>query len=104
MDERLFLEALSAGVPLVALPVTNEQPGIAARVAWVGAGEAITLSRASPERLCALITRVRADPSYRVAAERARDAIQGAGGAPRAAELVEQHLGVGAGFQRSVIE
>ena len=86
------LDALSAGVPMVAMPVTNEQPGIAARIAWVGAGEAITLKRATPERLRSLVVRVRKDPSYRSAAERIRDSIQGSGGAPLAAEIIEQSL------------
>ncbi len=29
------------GVPLVSIPITNEQPGIAARVAWTGTGEVV---------------------------------------------------------------
>ncbi|MEO0376017.1 MAG: glycosyltransferase, partial [Cyanobacteria bacterium P01_A01_bin.17] len=32
------LESLSNGVPMVAIPITNDQPGVAARVAWSGAG------------------------------------------------------------------
>jgi MGT family glycosyltransferase len=90
------LDALGTGVPVVAIPVTNEQPGIAARLAWVGAGEAITLERASAERLHALMVRVRSAPSYRAAAARIGDAIRAAGGAPRGAQLVEQGLGLGA--------
>lgn len=89
------LDALSTGVPMVAIPVTNEQPGIAARVAWVGAGETITLARATPRRLRALVSRVLADPSYTAAARRVRDAIQVGGGAPRAAEIIEQSWGRG---------
>jgi UDP:flavonoid glycosyltransferase YjiC (YdhE family) len=37
------LESLAEGVPLVALPVTNDQPGVGARVAWSGTGKAIPL-------------------------------------------------------------
>lgn len=90
------LDALSAGVPMVAVPVTNEQPGIAARVAWVGAGAALPLKRATPERLRSLVGRVRQDPAYRSAAERVRESIQAGGGAPRAAEIIEQSLALGA--------
>jgi UDP:flavonoid glycosyltransferase YjiC (YdhE family) len=32
------LEALTYGVPLVAIPITNDQPGIAARIAHSGNG------------------------------------------------------------------
>lgn len=91
------LEALSAGLPMVAIPVTNDQPGIAARVAWVGAGEAIPHKDVTLQSLRAAVIRVRSNPSYRAAAERVRDAIQAAGGAPRAAELIEQRLGLGMG-------
>ncbi|MET1085208.1 MAG: nucleotide disphospho-sugar-binding domain-containing protein, partial [Burkholderiales bacterium] len=86
------LDALSAGVPMVAIPVTNEQPGIAARIAWAGAGEAITLKQATPDRLCSLIRKVGQDPAYRSAAERIRDSMQSSGGAPRAAEIIERSL------------
>jgi zeaxanthin glucosyltransferase len=90
------LDALATGVPMVAVPVTNEQPGIAARVAWVGVGEAITLKHVTTQALRAAVIRVRSDPSYHAAAERFRGSIQASGGAPRAAEMVEQSLGLDA--------
>ncbi|HMS85819.1 MAG TPA: glycosyltransferase [Nitrospira sp.] len=86
------LDAMATGTPLVALPVTNEQPGIAARVAWIGAGEVVANQQVTPQALRAAVVRVRSTRSYRAAAERVRDAIQVAGGAPRAAELIEQRL------------
>jgi zeaxanthin glucosyltransferase len=89
------LDALSSGIPMVAIPVTNEQPGIAARIAWLGAGETLMLSRATPKRLRSVISRVLSDPSYAAAARRIRDSIQVGGGAPRAAEMIEQSLGLG---------
>lgn len=89
------LDALSTGVPMVAVPVTNEQPGIAARVAWVGAGETLTLPRATPQRLRALVSRVLSDSSYTTAAQRVCNSIQAGGGAPRAAEIIEQSLDLG---------
>jgi UDP:flavonoid glycosyltransferase YjiC (YdhE family) len=33
--------SLSAGVPLIAIPITNEQPGIATRIVRTGAGEMV---------------------------------------------------------------
>ena len=88
------LDALATGIPLVALPITNEQPGIAARVAWIGVGEAIADKQVSPQALRAAVIRVQSNQAYRVAAERVRDAIQASGGAPHAAELIEQSLGL----------
>ncbi len=89
------LDAMTTGTPLVAIPVTNEQPGIAARVAWIGAGEVIAHQHVTSQALRTAIIRVRSNPSYRAAAGRVRDAIRAAGGAPRAAELIEQRLGLG---------
>jgi hypothetical protein len=71
--------ARTTGTPLVAVAFTNEQRGIAVRVAWVGAGEVIANRQVTPQVL-------------RAAAERGRDAIQVAGGALHAAELIEQRL------------
>ena len=88
------LDALATGIPLVALPITNEQPGIAARVAWIGAGETIPNKQVPPRALRAAVIRVQTNPVYRAAAERVRDVIQASGGAPRAAELIEQSLGL----------
>jgi zeaxanthin glucosyltransferase len=80
---------------MVAVPVTNEQPGIAARVAWIGAGEAIAHKSVTPQALRSAVIRVRSNPSYRASAERVRDSIQAGGGAPRAAEMIEQSFGLG---------
>jgi MGT family glycosyltransferase len=89
------LEALGAGIPMVAIPVTNDQPGTAARVTWIGAGEAIPPKQVTPQTLRAAVVRVRSGPSYRAAAERVRDTIHASGGAVRAAELIEHSLAPG---------
>ena len=89
------LDALGAGLPMVTIPVTNEQPGIAARVAWIGAGETIPSKDVTPQRLREAVVRVWSNPSYRAAADRIRHAIDMGGGASRAAELIEQSLALG---------
>jgi hypothetical protein len=42
---KTVLEALSVGMPLVAIPVTNDQRGVAVRVERTGTGEAIRCNR-----------------------------------------------------------
>jgi MGT family glycosyltransferase len=88
------LDALSAGVPMVAMPVTNEQPGIAARMSFIGAGESLKNKPLTTSNLRPLIQRVLGNPSYKEAAEKVRVSIQLAGGAPRASELLGEALGL----------
>jgi zeaxanthin glucosyltransferase len=80
--------ALSSGVPMIAIPITNEQPGIAVRMARTGAGEMLPVSKLTTARLRKLITRVLATESYRNHALRMKEAIRGAGGITRAADIV----------------
>jgi len=89
------LESLTNGVPMVAIPIANDQPGIAARIAWTGAGEVVPLSRLSVPRLRAAIQRVLTEDSYKNNASRLQDAIARAGGVRRAADIVEQVISTG---------
>lgn len=84
------LESLSYGVPLVAIPITNDQPGVGARLAWSGAGRVVPLARLDASRLRIAVRSVLANPHYHRQAAWLRDAIQGSGGAPHAAAIVEQ--------------
>ncbi|WP_026082890.1 glycosyltransferase [Mastigocladopsis repens] len=89
------LESLSNGVPMVAIPVANDQPGVAARIAWTGAGEFIPLSRLSVPKLGAAIQRVLTQDSYKQNALRLQAAIRRAGGVTRAADIVEKAISTG---------
>ncbi|NEP51937.1 MAG: glycosyltransferase [Moorea sp. SIO3C2] len=84
------LHSLSNGVPMVAIPITNEQPGIAARIAWTGTGEVIPLKKLSVEKLQKAIKLVLTEDSYKKNALRLQEAIKRAGGVSRAADIVEQ--------------
>lgn len=80
--------SLSAGVPLVAIPITNEQPGIATRLARTGAGEMIPLKQLTVDRLNRTISQVLTDVSYRNRAQRMQSIVQQSGGAKRAVDLI----------------
>jgi zeaxanthin glucosyltransferase len=83
------LESLTNGVPLVALPVTNDQPGVAARIRTKGVGDFLTTSKLSAERLKNLIQRVLSDPKYRKNAQFIARAIARANGMASAAGQIE---------------
>ncbi|MDT9340078.1 glycosyltransferase [Trichodesmium erythraeum 21-75] len=89
------LECLSNAVPMVAIPITNDQPGVAARIAWAGAGVAITLKRLTVPRLRTAISQVLTQPSYKQNALRLQKAIKRAGGVTRAADIIEQAVSTG---------
>jgi zeaxanthin glucosyltransferase len=81
------LDSYSCGVPLVAMPITFEQPAIAERVRWSGGGEVLDLHRTQPAKLRATIERVLDDSSYRTNARRLQQTIAAAGGVRLAADL-----------------
>jgi zeaxanthin glucosyltransferase len=83
------LDSLACGVPLVVMPITYEQPAIAQRVRWVGAGETIPISRVNSSVVSAQLSRVLGDPVYAKAAKRIAEDIRAAGGVRRACELIE---------------
>ncbi|HEU5150554.1 MAG TPA: glycosyltransferase [Iamia sp.] len=87
------IEALAAGVPLVAVPITNDQPAVAKRVELEGAGVRVPLSRLRADRLEAALRTVLDDPALRAGARRLQGEIRAAGGVTRAADLVEQAFG-----------
>lgn len=84
------VSCLSSGVPMVAIPITTDQPGMAARVAQAGAGEVVQLSKLTVPKLKAAIEQVLGNPSYRENAAKLATAIQNAGGVNQAANVVER--------------
>lgn len=84
------LESLAHGVPLVAIPITFEQPAIAARIRWTGTGDFISASKLEAKKLRQMIQRVLHDASYRRAAEKMKAAIARTCGREEAADIIEQ--------------
>ncbi|MBE9193143.1 glycosyltransferase [Gloeocapsopsis crepidinum LEGE 06123] len=89
------LESLANGVPMVAIPIANDQPGVAARIAWTGTGEVVPLKRLSSSKLRSAIGRVLSEKTYRENALRMQVAIRQAGGIKRAIDIVEQVVATG---------
>lgn len=84
------LTALGCGVPLVAIPITNEQPGIASRLARTKAGKTLQLSKLNEITLRTAISEVLSESSYRDNAEQLQKSIQESGGVKRAADIIEK--------------
>jgi zeaxanthin glucosyltransferase len=86
------LESLSEGVPLVAVPLGNDQFGVAARLKARGAGVVVSRHRLNPARLRKAVTRVLQERQYRERAQDLQRAIRQMDGPGRAADLIEQVL------------
>ena len=85
------LDALSFGVPLVAIPLAFEQPATAARLARAGVAEIVS-KRAASRALQDAVTRVLTERCYRDNVARVQVEIAAAGGVTRAADLTEACL------------
>jgi MGT family glycosyltransferase len=84
------LEALQCGVPLVILPITNDQPGVAARVAHAGVGAFCRVEELTPANLSNLIDEVLNNPGYRARAKQMQSVMNQERSIVRAGECIEQ--------------
>jgi zeaxanthin glucosyltransferase len=88
------LESLAQGVPLVAIPVTYDQPAVAARIAHKQTGVVISLDKLTADHLSSLLDKVLTNNIYRDNARKLQKAIAEANGLSLATDLVEESLGV----------
>jgi MGT family glycosyltransferase len=84
------LESLGQGVPMVAIPVGYDQPGVAARIAHHGVGELLEIEDLTVERLQGLIQKVLDNPSYRDKARWFQKVITQTSGLDVAADVIER--------------
>ena len=86
------LESLAQGVPIVAIPIAFDQPGISARIAYHGVGEFVDLANLSVGNLLELIREVLTNRSYAERAHYLKEVIAKTRGLDIAAEVIEQVL------------
>jgi zeaxanthin glucosyltransferase len=86
------LDALEYGVPMLAIPIAFDQPGTAARVLHAGVGEMLSRHLLTAGKVRGALSRLLADGRCRARAQALRAQALAAGGAPRAADVIEQVL------------
>jgi MGT family glycosyltransferase len=86
------VEALSKGIPILAIPCVHDQGYIAGKVVDCGAGLRLKYKRFKSEQVSEAVQVLLDDPSYRDAARRIQKSFQRSGGAERAADLIESHI------------
>jgi zeaxanthin glucosyltransferase len=88
------LESLAQGVPQLAIPVTYDQPGVAARIAHHKTGVVTSLDKLTADHLALRLEEVLTNPTYRENASKLQKAITEANGLSVAADLIEESLGM----------
>src|SRR5260370_22716625 len=84
------LESLALGVPMVAIPVGFDQPGIAASIVYHGVGESVPVASINKEDLSGAIQKVLENTSYRETALPFQRTIAQTHGLDRAADVLER--------------
>jgi len=75
---------------MAAIPVANDQPGVAARIAYTGVGEVVYLKELSVSQVRSAIETVLTQDSYKQRAIALQDTIARSGGVKKAADIIEQ--------------
>src|SRR5215813_9549867 len=88
------LESLLSGVPQVAIPVTHDQPGVAARIADKKTGVVMPLKDLNASRLGLLLDEALTDSVYRENARYFQKRLAESSGLSLAAELLENAFGL----------
>jgi len=86
------LEALSSGIPIIIIPIADDQPGTAARIECQGLGLSLPIRRVSVDRLKVCIRNLLTDPSYSTSAQRMRSHLKRIDGASQATDIIEHVL------------
>ncbi len=83
------MDALAAGVPMLAVPIAFDQPGVAARVLHAGAGLRLFPQLASRAGIGRALRQLLDEPRFAANAARVGASLAQAGGVERAADIVE---------------
>jgi MGT family glycosyltransferase len=82
-------ETLAQGLPLLAMPIRDDQPVIAQQVVECGAGLRLRFGRTSASELREAVRRILSETGFREAALRVQASFRAAGGAAAAADAIE---------------
>jgi zeaxanthin glucosyltransferase len=83
-------QSLAYGVPMVLIPVTYDNPGVAARAKYHGVGEFIPVTKLSTRKLRPAVKKVLTDPKYRENVRKYQSTIADLDAVNRAADIVEE--------------
>jgi zeaxanthin glucosyltransferase len=83
------LESLSQGVPMVAIPVSSDQPGIAVRIEYANVGKFAPMKELTTERLASLVDEVLTSPIYYQKVQAIKQVLAKENGIEKAVDILE---------------
>jgi zeaxanthin glucosyltransferase len=83
------LESLSQGVPMVAIPVSSDQPGVAVRIEYTKAGKFVPLKELTTQSLGSLVDEVLTNPIYYQKAQSIKQVLVKENGIEKAVDILE---------------
>jgi len=86
------LESLAHGVPMIAIPVTFDQPGVGARLVSTGTGKMVPIHDLTAKRIRTEIREILADERYRSNAKLLQEHVSSVNGPKRAADIIEDAI------------
>ena len=86
------MDAIVARTPILALPIAFDQPGVASRVCHAGVGVRGSARLGRTATLARMLDQLLTQPHFAQSLDVLGTAVEQAGGAPRAADIIEQAL------------
>ena len=86
------LESLAHGVPMIAISVTFDQPGVGARLVWTGTGRMIPIRELTAKRLRVEMLEILSNTAYMANAKLLQKQAPALTGVRRAADIIERVL------------
>jgi len=86
------LESLAHGVPMVAIPVTFDQPEVGARLVSTGTGRMVPIHELTARRIRTEMREVLTNAQYRANAKLLQKQVSAINGAKRAADIIENAI------------
>ncbi|MBV9873828.1 MAG: glycosyltransferase [Verrucomicrobia bacterium] len=83
------LESLAQGVPMVAVPVSSDQPGIAVRIEYTNVGKFVPLKELTTQSLASLVDEVLTNPIYYQKAQAIKQILAKENGIEKAVDILE---------------
>ncbi|WP_229507733.1 glycosyltransferase [Massilia sp. Dwa41.01b] len=88
------MDAIATRTPILAMPIAFDQPGAAARIVHAGIGLRLSPRFASAGQIAGALRRLLDDPAFAERMAPLADDLARAGGTARAADLIEDALGL----------